>query len=127
MGQGDGHREISDQWPINRAVLVQIVGPKAVQAMLDFLPDFFEASTPQVERLQQAADRLDGREMALLAHTLRGSSANLAMLSLKKMCVTVEQHCKAGRLDQAAAQVHELVAEYTLVRQACQKLPYANG
>jgi HPt (histidine-containing phosphotransfer) domain-containing protein len=110
--------EISDQWPIDQAVLTHLLGPRAAVEMLQHLPFFFEVSTPQVEKLLLAAERLDCQEMALMAHTLRGSSANLAMTSLTKLCLAIEQHCRAGRIDEAITQVKALKGEYTRIQQA---------
>lgn len=109
---------ITTSWPIDQVALRQLVGPQAVTQMLDFLPDFFEASTPQVLRLLQAAEQMDGREMYLMAHTLRGSSANMAMTSLVDLCRAIEKACAAGHLPEAVSQVQQFRAEYIRIQHA---------
>jgi HPt (histidine-containing phosphotransfer) domain-containing protein len=123
LHSGDEQSEtvkITEQWPVDYSVLRDLVGANATTQMLDFLPDFFEASTPQVERLSQAASRMDGREMSLVAHSLRGSSANMAMTSLVKLCLVIENHCEAGRLEEAAKQAKLVETEYARIQQAYQ-------
>jgi HPt (histidine-containing phosphotransfer) domain-containing protein len=120
-------REITNTWPIDQAALVQLVGAQAAVQMLDYLPDFFEASTPQVQRLLLAASRLDGREMMLVAHTLRGSSANMAMKSLVTLCQTIEKYCETDRLQEAANQVGALQAEYIKIQQAYNLPPFTSS
>lgn len=114
------NQAISDQWPINKSALIELLGVAGAKEMLTYLPIFFEASTPQVERLLQAAEQLDGQEMALAAHTLRGSSANLAMTSLTTLCRQIETACRQGHLQQAAAQAKQLQVEYNRIQQAYQ-------
>jgi HPt (histidine-containing phosphotransfer) domain-containing protein len=123
LHSGDEQSEpagITGQWPIDHSVLKDLVGANAVAQMLDFLPDFFESSSPQVERLSQAASRMDGQEMSRVAHSLRGSSANMAMISLVKLCLAIEKHCEAGRLEEAAAQARLVETEYARIQQAYQ-------
>jgi HPt (histidine-containing phosphotransfer) domain-containing protein len=116
-------RPVTDRWPIDQATLVQLMGVETAAKMADYLPYFFEASTPQVRRLLLAARQRNGRDMALMAHTLRGSSANMAMTSVVKLCQAIEKAAEAGDIETAVAQVKALAAEYALILDAYQMPP----
>lgn len=99
------------------------MGAETAAKMPDYLPYFFETSTPQVQRLLLAARQRNGSDMGLMAHTLRGSGANMAMTSLVKLCLAIEKAAEAGDIETAVAQAKALAAEYTLIMEAYQMPP----
>ncbi|MFO7536588.1 MAG: Hpt domain-containing protein [Chloroflexota bacterium] len=118
---------ITDSWPIDHAALIQLMGATIANQMLTYLPDYFEASTPQVQRLLSAADKLDSQKMWLAAHALRGSSANMGMTSLVTLCLAIEKYCESDCLQEAAARANQVHEEYSRIQQAYNLPPLTVG
>jgi len=73
------------------------------------LADQFRRDVPAAcARLRAAADQHARAELAVVAHTLKSSSAIFGARALAATCATLEQLAKANELDRANALVSEI-------------------
>ena len=61
--------------------------------------------------LRQALDAGDAHLLERLAHTLKGSSANISATSLCQAALVLEMHARAGDLEKAREQIEILKEE----------------
>jgi HPt (histidine-containing phosphotransfer) domain-containing protein len=71
------------------------------EAMRDILAIFLEDVEQQLAVLAGAAARGSFEELRTGAHTLKGSSASAGAKALSAVALTLEDHAKAGRIDEA--------------------------
>jgi signal transduction histidine kinase/HPt (histidine-containing phosphotransfer) domain-containing protein len=81
----------------------------------DFLKKLFavfvEQQPGKIEEMRQAAENGDMRELAFMAHTLKGGAATMGAEALKDRAYEVEIAAKAGDSDLAAREVEALEAD----------------
>jgi HPt (histidine-containing phosphotransfer) domain-containing protein len=59
---------------------------------------YIQDSTLRVNELEQAFTRGDIGSVRTLAHSLKGSSANLGLIYLAELCATLEDAARAGQI-----------------------------
>lgn len=62
----------------------------------DLLDTFLGEARPAVEKLEEACNSHDDKEIARLSHFLAGSSANLGLLRFPQICRKVELNIQKG-------------------------------
>jgi len=81
---------------------------------------FLHDTPPRLAALRDTATRGSARDLARIAHTLKGSSANLGARRMVALCAELETLCQAETLDNAAGLLGKLEAEFERVRNRLQ-------
>lgn len=105
----------NNDWPINMDLLKETIGPDAGEMLAQMLPLFFEEAQPLIAALKEAIKAGDLQELKKAAHTLKGSSASLGLISLATISRTLEEMVRQKRMDEAAQKIKQLDIEYGLV------------
>ena len=85
--------------------------------LLSELADTFRQDWPvQIERARNALARSDAEDLARVAHTLKGTLANLAANPASKLAAKLEDMARAHNLEHADSRLTEL--EQELIRVA---------
>ncbi len=91
---------------------LRLLGQIAGRSVLDGIVSSFLTETPRrLERLRQALDQGDAQDLAFVAHSLRGSSAQLGALRLAALSADLEEKGLNAELTEAAALLAELEQE----------------
>ena len=86
------------------------------RCILDEVVNTFLAETPsRLERLRQALDQGDAQDLAFVAHSLKGSSAQLGALRLAALSSNLEKSGRSAQLNTAAGLLTELEQELARV------------
>ncbi len=72
------------------------------------LTEYFLSLPGKVERLLQAQNTGNWKDLAIQAHNLKGVSLNLGLLRLSRLAVQLEADCALGEGVKAAETVHEI-------------------
>lgn len=104
-------------YPIDMDVATEILGPDAADMLVELLPLYFADAGSLVATLHEAVTIGDRQQLKQAAHTLKGSSANLGLMSLAALSREVETASQEEELSTATAKVTQLEAEYQRVRQ----------
>jgi CheY-like chemotaxis protein/HPt (histidine-containing phosphotransfer) domain-containing protein len=89
--------------------------------VLDDLIEAFLCNTPgRLAELRQALSNEDAHMFEHMAHTIKGSSANMGALRMSELCRQLELVGRSGRLDGVAERLVQLEAEYEQVKAALQ-------
>ena len=67
--------------------------------VIDFFQSYWKSHAELRENLDQALAAGDSKEILRLAHTLKGSSANVGAKALSGYYRSIEDACREGRLD----------------------------
>jgi HPt (histidine-containing phosphotransfer) domain-containing protein len=78
---------------------------------------FLETVPTRMAALQDALQQGDSEALARVAHELNGSSGNLGIWNMRKLCIELQALGKTKDLSQAGALLAQLVSEFELVRQ----------
>ena len=106
-----------------------VLDPQALQRLLSTvggefaylaeLIDSFLADAPQLlAELEQCAQAGDAAGVRRIAHSLKSNGADLGAIAFTEQCKELEDLAKTGALDDAAARVARLQAEYRSVEAA---------
>jgi signal transduction histidine kinase/DNA-binding response OmpR family regulator len=104
-------------YPIDMDAVTETLGPEAADMLAELLPLYFADADSLVATLQKAVAAGDREQLKRAAHTLKGSSANLGLVSLATLSREIEAVSHEEQLSAAAAKVAQLEAEYQRVRQ----------
>ena len=93
---------------------------------VDFLievVDLFLADAPALmTSLRSSLGRQDTEELRRAAHTLKSNGETLGAMVFAKLCRTVEQHARDGRLDGVSQLVDQIEHEYRTLQEALASL-----
>ncbi|MBA3730898.1 MAG: Hpt domain-containing protein [Gammaproteobacteria bacterium] len=92
-------------------------GPDLLARVIEL---FLHDTPPRLAALRDTATRGSARDLARIAHTLKGSSANLGARRMVALCAELETLCQAETLDDAAGLLGKLEAEFERVRNRLQ-------
>ncbi|UTW03585.1 response regulator [Amphritea atlantica] len=107
-----------DKEVIDESVISQLIEMDANGAFLRKIIDaYLEKSPDDLKRLKQAMAEQDAQALRVAAHSFKSSSYNLGAMTLAELCKTLEQIGRDGVLEQAAALLTEIEAEYHRARQ----------
>jgi HPt (histidine-containing phosphotransfer) domain-containing protein len=63
--------------------------------------------------LESALVNSDQEQARVQAHTIKGAAANISAQRMQKTAAEMENHARNGRVDEAAALLHQLKDEFT--------------
>lgn len=86
--------------------------------LAELLALYAQRGSELVEELHQASGRGDSATMAMLAHTLRGTSASLGAGRLPQLCARIEQAASGGDLVEARLLLSAVAAEHVTLTDA---------
>jgi len=94
----------------NRQELLERLGGR--EEMLGRFIDMFTKNVAGfMELLQAAAEKCDGEQIRIQAHTIKGAAANIAARRVRETAAEIEIHAREGRVEQAAGLVLKLTAD----------------
>lgn len=105
-------------WPIDQAFTAKMLGDGAESLLADLLPLYFEDAPSLIAKLQQAMVAQDRTAVKEAAHTLKGSSATLGILTISDQCAALEAQSQEASFTMIRATVGQLAAELQRVQAA---------
>lgn len=93
--------------------LKQVLKKDAFSSLIDI---YIADTQTHVLNLKQSINENNATESHRLAHTIRGSSANIGARALQEICEKIEQFCKQGNLQDAKNHIDriETITQQTL-------------
>ena len=91
----------------NRAELLERVGGRE-ELLGKFIEMFTRNVSSYIEALMSAAERGDGEELRIQAHTIKGAAGNISARRLRETAFSIEINAREGRLDDATALIPKL-------------------
>ncbi len=107
--------------PVDQELLDEIRGldpPEGNDALAALVNLFLDDSSKQLETLREAAAAADLSMASRVAHSLKGSSANIGAAVMARLCHEVEQTASGGDLPTVAALVPAVEEEFARVHSA---------
>jgi two-component system, sensor histidine kinase and response regulator len=90
--------------------------------ILDELIELFLGEVPtQLKALREAAQTGEAQSVERIAHTLKGSSANMGALRMEALCAELEEAGRSEDLSAASGQISRLEEEFGRVRAVLEK------
>lgn len=90
----------------------------------ELLAEFFTMIPGQIEALNRAIKSGESEEAATLAHTLKGTCANMAAKAMAEAALELENAGKTNSLDNAPAFIEKLKVEFNQFKDAVADLGY---
>lgn len=90
--------------------------------VVELAGDYLSDAAARVARLRQALERGDADSLAMDAHTLKSSSANLGALAFAELAKRFEAAGRDGDLAGLAGEVEVLEREFAAVKASLEKL-----
>ena len=118
-GEGSATREESEEGPLDRGVLVGLreLQEEGEPDLLEELIELFLADVPpQLVALRKAVDAGDAHSVERIAHTLKGSSANIGAVRMQALCTELEEIGRSEELRAAPGLISRLEEEFGRVR-----------
>ncbi len=84
---------------------------------------FLKDASSQLETLKEATEKGDAQIIEHIAHTLKGSCANMGAVRMEALCSELEDIGRSGNLVAAPARISRLEEEFGRVRVAFEKDP----
>ncbi len=91
----------------NKAELLERVGGRE-ELLGKFIEMFTRNVSSYIEALMSAAERGDGEELRIQAHTIKGAAGNISARRLRETAFSIEINAREGRLDDATALIPKL-------------------
>ncbi len=104
--------------PIDMVELVQLVGENTDEFIQMMTPIFLEDTQHILQKLATAMQSEDDQAIRQAAHTLKGSSASMAMTHLSQLCRELEMMAKENELSEATEKLEQIQAEFHRVETA---------
>ncbi|MEP6519529.1 response regulator [Microcoleus vaginatus FACHB-2002] len=82
---------------------------------------YLEESLKLLQAMKVAIAQADTQTLNRVAHTLKGSSANLSAAPLAQLCATLEVMSTSGELDRASSLLAQIEVEYDRVKNTLQQ------
>ncbi len=105
-----------------RELLVGLVGEDEPQIIEDLIVFYQQDSKVLMAQLTEAIAQQNMKEIAVAAHTLKSSSANLGALALSELCQILERQARNHELSNTTILLSELKSEYQRVSVALQRI-----
>ncbi len=119
--------EITESWPIDMASVKTALGADAEEMLVELIPMFLEDIEPLLTQLEEAATSQNAEALKRAAHTIKGSSASLGILTVSELAKEVELMGRDEKMMPANAKIQELRQHYSQVKAALiKKYPYHN-
>jgi len=110
-----------------RELLVRLVGEDEPQIIEDLVVSYQQDSEVLMAQLTEAIAQQNVKEIAIAAHTLKSSSANLGALALSELCQTLERQARNNELNDTVTLLSKLKLEYQHVSVALQHILHPNA
>lgn len=108
--------------PIDLVELSRLVGGEAKQFLEMMTPIFLEDTQKTLHTLAEAIQNSDGKTVQQATHSLKGSSASMAMPTLSQYSRNLEMMAKTGDLSEAPPLFQQIQAEFGRVKNALSEL-----
>jgi PAS domain S-box-containing protein len=119
-GRNTGATPVTQGVPVLEAAVLaeleELLGEHAPQMIAELIDLFFETARPLLEEMRTAVRKEDGLGLRRGAHTIRPGSAHLGAIRLAVLSEELETMGETGQLDEAAAKLAELEAEFSRVK-----------
>jgi HPt (histidine-containing phosphotransfer) domain-containing protein len=111
------------------ASLRELPGDGDVDLLTELIDLFVSDAPPRLAEIRRALVMGDSRTVTSLAHSLKGSSANLGAHHMAGLCAELERQGRAGSLERSETLRDQIEREFCRVRQAleCKRQRGANG
>ena len=100
---------------IDLVELEKLVGEDTHGFLQMMAPIFREDTQHILQKMAAAVQHMDNQEIRHAAHTLKGSSASMAMTKLSHLCRELEMNAKENELATASQKLEQIQAEYNRV------------
>ena len=121
QAQEDSSRKTDKASPVDiEKAIEQVMGDK--DFLKELLQLFVKNLPEQIEELKTALAGGDAQELSRIAHTLKGSSANLRVNGINDVALRLEQIGKKGNLAEARPVLAELVDEFIRLKEYIDKI-----
>jgi HPt (histidine-containing phosphotransfer) domain-containing protein len=94
------------------------------ELMQELLMEFLTTFPDQFEALNQALNAGRTKEMTTLAHTIKGTSANLAAKAMANAALAIEEAGRENTLDDAPTFIENLKIEFETFKKTMTELGY---
>lgn len=95
---------------------LQELNPGDDSFLRDLIQIYLEDTPRRLAEIDDGLGRGDGRQLAIAAHSLKGSTANFGAESFRRQCEKIEQLGRAGALDDVRPLLPALREEFGRVR-----------
>ena len=87
------------------------------EAVEDLIQTFLDDAPGNVQKIQEAFAAEQMKELGVLAHTMKGSSATLGVMRFSEYCRQIEAACKNNESIDFAGVIQALTAEFTTAQE----------
>ena len=105
-----------EKWPINIDFVRSNLGSLMDELMPELIEVFFEDSISRMSQLKHSLSSHDGQQLRQTAHSLKGSSATLGMLSFSNLCAQLEMVAKVEDWENIPALVGQVDLEFNQIQ-----------
>jgi PAS domain S-box-containing protein len=105
------------QWPIDMAFITQILGESGEEMLAELIPLYLKESAHLFNDILTAFNKEEMVDLNRLAHTLKGSSANIGIKSVAALCKALEEASKNNDMPEVSNLVTALSNELKRVWQ----------
>ncbi len=109
-----------------KELLISLIGEDEPQIIEDLIVSYQTDSEVLINQLTVAVAQNDIKEIAIAAHTLKSSSANIGALALSELCQILEKQARHNELQDVNGQLAQLNQEYQHVCVALQIILHPN-
>jgi HPt (histidine-containing phosphotransfer) domain-containing protein len=113
---GNGHTGPGD--PLDPDVLAGLRELGDAELLAELVEMFVDDATSRILALRGTLEKDDAEAVERVAHTLKGSCANMGALRMAEVCEDLQEMGRSGDLSGASELVEQLEAEFGRVRQA---------
>ena len=119
VGEGSATREGSEEDPLDRSVLAGLreLQEEGASDLLEELIGLFLADVPpQLVALRKVVEADDAQSVERIAHTLKGSCANMGAVRMETLCAELQEMGRSEELRAAPGLIARLDEEFGRVR-----------
>ncbi len=121
---------ISNQEIDNSKSIATVIDPKALQTinelqiegepslLLDILEAYLSGAETKIDQLRDDPSNLTLKNLQMIAHFLKSSSANVGAMRLSEICKEVELECRNNTIDNIEEQIIKIESEFNAVKSA---------
>ena len=110
----------NNSWPIDMDYVDRMLGPDSDDLLNDLIELFLEDSPVIFQNIQQALPTFDREVIRRGAHTLKGSSGSIGIMTLAAASAELEAVATTGSKNEVETAIHTLHAEYQTIADALQ-------
>lgn len=111
-------KAVSASWPIDMEAMRHMMGAEASRMVNSILPIFWAETDPLLQSLKDAMMMRNALRIRDIAHTIKGSCASLAIITLAEMARELEEMGRTQNLEEIDARMDAFMNEYAQVKMA---------